>query len=560
MKFKGLFIAVSLISSMLSVAPAYAIGGTLDEVLVPPGYANAGVSYQTERYQTFTAGMPGPLARLDLSLAKDTPETSEPITVKLLSTNLDGEPNVNEVLAQTSIPASRVGQSKSWVRVIFSNPYDLVAGVKYALELTTDGQNPAFNWFGNDWNDTNYTGGSASTHVISMDLWYRNGHDLGFRTYSGAYTAPSTTVAYNLDGGTSAIPIEENQGEGDTFPIPANPTKPGFAFNGWTDQNGDLYGGFDYIRNFYTMGQSNVVLTANWLSLAHPISRLVRNNGNGGDEHWNWVGGGLHEGVDVEPGWCVIEGPGSNPATWIVTGRNHGEQSETFLINTPNQFQASAYTFSPDPNISITKGASQVVKPNQPIVSTEISNIGCSASRYTISPALPQGLVLNEQTGVISGTPTAALARTVYTVTAERLLNEDTLEPDADGFKLGEHSKTFTLTVSSSASIAVAAKPLLTQYFTQNQTALSPYDLLKLKTAVSKLRDGASVKLVAYVYGSGSSANRYSKSFASILAKSIKKINPSLNVSSVLKYCRTAPKAAPGSKWIEKSIRVDLAK
>ncbi len=43
---------------------------------------------------------------------------------------------------------------------------------------------------------------------------------------------------------------------------------------------------------------------------------------------------------------------------------------------------------------------------------------GASATRYTVSPALPAGLVLDDSTGVISGAPTTARASTPYVVTA----------------------------------------------------------------------------------------------------------------------------------------------
>ncbi|WP_222165208.1 beta strand repeat-containing protein [Edaphocola aurantiacus] len=45
-------------------------------------------------------------------------------------------------------------------------------------------------------------------------------------------------------------------------------------------------------------------------------------------------------------------------------------------------------------------------------------NLAGNAASYTISPALPAGLSFNTNTGVISGTPTAASAATSYTVTA----------------------------------------------------------------------------------------------------------------------------------------------
>jgi hypothetical protein len=56
------------------------------------------------------------------------------------------------------------------------------------------------------------------------------------------------------------------------------------------------------------------------------------------------------------------------------------------------------------------------------IVGTAISNVTPAVTgtvdSYSISPALPAGLVLNSGTGVISGTPSAAAASDTYTVTA----------------------------------------------------------------------------------------------------------------------------------------------
>jgi sugar lactone lactonase YvrE len=45
-------------------------------------------------------------------------------------------------------------------------------------------------------------------------------------------------------------------------------------------------------------------------------------------------------------------------------------------------------------------------------------DVNPNANPYSISPALPAGLTLNTQTGVISGTPTAAATATDYTITA----------------------------------------------------------------------------------------------------------------------------------------------
>ncbi|MGA9427830.1 MAG: Ig domain-containing protein, partial [Terracidiphilus sp.] len=49
---------------------------------------------------------------------------------------------------------------------------------------------------------------------------------------------------------------------------------------------------------------------------------------------------------------------------------------------------------------------------------TDVPTVTGSVASYSISPALPAGLALSSSTGVISGKPTAASAKTSYTVTA----------------------------------------------------------------------------------------------------------------------------------------------
>jgi hypothetical protein len=63
------------------------------------------------------------------------------------------------------------------------------------------------------------------------------------------------------------------------------------------------------------------------------------------------------------------------------------------------------------PQTSINATAGTAIAQDTPTVSGTVTG-------YTISPALPVGLALNATTGAISGTPTAASAQAIYTVTA----------------------------------------------------------------------------------------------------------------------------------------------
>lgn len=63
----------------------------------------------------------------------------------------------------------------------------------------------------------------------------------------------------------------------------------------------------------------------------------------------------------------------------------------------------------PQPSYTLLKNSSFTVS---------ATNTGSPATAWSISPSLPTGLVFNTSTGTISGTPTALIAATMYTVTA----------------------------------------------------------------------------------------------------------------------------------------------
>lgn len=62
---------------------------------------------------------------------------------------------------------------------------------------------------------------------------------------------------------------------------------------------------------------------------------------------------------------------------------------------------------------------SAVYEAGQPIVANRPSASGDPVERYSVAPALPAGLTLDPASGVITGTPAAVSAATVYVVTAQ---------------------------------------------------------------------------------------------------------------------------------------------
>ncbi len=113
-----------------------------------------------------------------------------------------------------------------------------------------------------------------------------------------------------------------------------------------------------------------------------------------------------------------------NPSTGIISGTPTAPSPSTLYtitgINTGGTISGTITIEVADaaPTGFVYSVTSLVVNTGAAITSITPSAGGGAIVNYAISPALPAGLIFNTNTGVISGTPTDASARTVYTITA----------------------------------------------------------------------------------------------------------------------------------------------
>ena len=358
------------------------------------------------------------------------------------------------VVLNGSTCSSEVSRSISSYNVQFDNqghgtkPADQNGVTSIALtDLPSLPDEGYFEFLG--WSETSTGSVLVNTFSVSTDstlyaIWKNN-------------TPIPKTVTYVLDYlNAPSAPTQSSVNQGSTFEVAANPVRLGYQFLGWTDngsKNGSLYGGPSYIGKTYTVGSSDITLTANWESTSHPIIRSNHQNGNPNlNILASYFGNGYHTGIDVSPGWCVVSGTNSDPSTWVVKSVSRDNNWESFEVvpELARFTYGEAYEVSPDPSISFTTGATQSVPVGTAITSTSVSNLGCSANRFSISPDLPSGLSLNSQTGEISGTPDAVLSQTIYTLAGERWVDVSG-SADVNGTKIGYAEASFTLTVSQAS-------------------------------------------------------------------------------------------------------------
>jgi DNA-binding beta-propeller fold protein YncE len=96
-------------------------------------------------------------------------------------------------------------------------------------------------------------------------------------------------------------------------------------------------------------------------------------------------------------------------ATYTVTASSAGGSTTTTLTITVNDQAPSSFSYA-------AGTATYIV--NAPITENDPSNMGGTATSYSVSPALPAGLNLSASSGDIGGTPTAVTSQAKYTVTA----------------------------------------------------------------------------------------------------------------------------------------------
>jgi VCBS repeat-containing protein len=161
--------------------------------------------------QTFTAGLSGPLGKVELYLNRinlvEVPEL--PITVEIRT--VSGLDPSDTVLATATIPSSAIpiAQLPAWVPATFSTPATVFAGTQYAIVAYTDS---AYSWHASSGAGDAYTGGSRRIRDTDFPEW-RSGCglctiDMAFRTFVDVSSPPvANPDAYSVvGGGTLTVP------------------------------------------------------------------------------------------------------------------------------------------------------------------------------------------------------------------------------------------------------------------------------------------------------------------------------------------------------------------
>ena len=141
-----------------------------------------------------------------------------------------------------------------------------------------------------------------------------------------------------------------------------------------------------------------------------PITPLTPNAGGGAVVSWS-VSPALPTGLVLDTVTGVISGTPTviSPSTvYTVTATNAGGSNSTTVTIEVNDVPPSLLAYNP---------SAFTLSKDSPMSAVTPTNNGGDIETYTVSPALPSGLVIDGSTGEISGTPTAVTAYATYTIT-----------------------------------------------------------------------------------------------------------------------------------------------
>jgi len=298
--------------------------------------------------------------------------TALPTGMTFNTTNgkISGTPTVPSTITTYTITATNAGGSASTTLTLTVTPYAPVISYTPSTNVYTVGSaiSPL--------TPTN-TGGADTIYAVGPSLPAGLAFDPLTGIISGTPTAVSPATVYTIsgtnDGGSSTTTVTISC---------VNPTPPVISYSPST--------------NTYTVGTA--------------ISSLTPANTGGAAVSYS-IGTTLPAGLSFSTSTGVISGTptvASTVTTYTITATNAAGSGNTTVTITVNP-KAPVISYTPSTN-TYSKGAA--ITPLTP------TNTGGAAVSWSISAGLPAGLSFSTTTGVISGTPTATLATTIYTITA----------------------------------------------------------------------------------------------------------------------------------------------
>lgn len=530
MKIRSFIICAILALPLLALSPANAASASSpDQVALPDvlSVEESGVSSNQVAMQTFKPSQTGPIAHVDLWIAREEDAVGN-LSVAIAGLDQDGRPDVNTILASTTISAKQVERRFQWITAEFDTPATLTAGDSYAIVLYRTTDNGWFLWGYQDAAQPEYQNGSGVI-VLGGSEWFTDQRDFAFRTYSGAYVAPvlpSLAGKVNLIGTYGSI----TNAEGQIGVI-------GHIFN-----NGEFtYGGTPV---GVTVRAAAVDCDRDWnveLILCDPGA--TRNSATALTQHGENSGYTSSRACeDFDDPNCV------GMKSFVVIDLGEWSTYSTMVV-----FQMSAHSDGRATSIDLLRSSNN----------TDTAPVLGDSSWSTVATGL-----LNEGLDA-QGSPLVNDASTRFDFAPVgsryvllQIQNDGSLGSNGyieiAGVKLfGTRDPKVTNVLPRVKPTVKVVAPKFTAFIAPSKKSLSVKDLGSIKLALSTYKPNGKIVVRAYVYP-GAGGARYSNALAKAIAAQVRSLRPKATVTIETLSCSSAPRAARGSSWTPGSYRVDL--
>jgi len=180
------------------------------------------------------------------------------------------------------------------------------------------------------------------------------------------------------------------------------------------------------------------------------------------------------------------------------------------------------------------------------------TNTGKAISVTLTNPKIKAGAKIYS----IIGDRSELLGTAVVDGSVTTLITEDPVLLVINPVTLADTKKDDANAVSAAKKII----PQLTMYSVSSSLRLTAHDKASLKKYVAKLKPGATVTCIGYVYGVNvpyTNASRLAKKQAGNVCNLMKSYKRSLKTKVVIYDAKKAPRAAKGAKWVTVSFRID---
>jgi uncharacterized repeat protein (TIGR02543 family) len=391
----------------------------------------------------------------------------------------------------------------------------------------------------------------STVHIVSAGTCVIAADQVGNDIYSAASQVTQSfvvnqfySVTYALGTlGTGSVPTQTGKLTGETFTVASGSglSREGFSFNGWKDASNNSYA----YNSTFTVASTNVTLTAQWrqnslfgisdadLSTASTLAFTTGGNIN----RTISFDDGISSATVRVPFNAFSKNVDVNVQALTDTNfaKNKVDASKSFPINLVVSWLATDGTVPTASNaltLTINNPSIKAGSTAYQIIGDDVTALG---------------------TATIDGQIVVSLTSDpVISVTNDITLNNN------NG---GSGSNVVASAVKSVITSIKASlfKPSLTVYSSSPRFSLDTLTKSRLKSYAKKQTKNSSITCIGYIYPNTKSTKttKLATAQATNVCKYLKTQNKTLKTIIEIKSAKTAPKAAPGARWITTSYRVD---